>query len=142
MPAYTDKAALVARYGTKKLVDLTDREQPYTETIVDAVLDQAIASAAAVIDAHLAGRYALPLASVPAVVAQIAGTLSIAGLYIDDAPAKVTADYQQAMKMLRDIRDGSLALDVAGVEPAAAQAGSIEVVAGERLFGRDNMAGF
>lgn len=136
---YATKADLVQRYTAAKLRELTDREAPFTGVIVDAVLDQAIASAASVIDGHLSGRYTLPLAAVPALLVDVAARLTYAALWIDTASEKVTADQQAAMRTLRDIAAGTIKLDVGGVEAAIAAPAGIEVVSSDRAFGRDNL---
>lgn len=140
MPAvYVTKERLIARYGEDRLVKLTDRVMPYTNAIVDGVLDEAIASAVALIDLHIGGRCQLPLVTVPKALEDIAAPLTLSALHIDQAPDKVTADFQQAMRTLRDIRDGSLTLDVGGTPPPEPASVGVETVAPDRLFGRDNM---
>lgn len=140
MPAaYATRDNLVQRYTETKLRELTDREAPFTGVVVDAVLDQAIASAASVIDGHLSGRYTLPLTVAPALLTDVAARLAYAALWIDTAPEKVTADYQAAMRTLRDIAAGTIKLDVGGVEAATAAPAGIEVVSSDRAFGRDNL---
>ena len=140
--SYVTKPVLIARYTEAKLRELTDREAPYQDAIVDTVLDQAIASADSVIDGHLSGRYALPLEQVPTLLTDVAARLTYAALFIDMAPEKVTADYQAAMRTLRDIAGGAVRLDVGGTAAPAATADGIEVVASDRVFGRDNLRGW
>ena len=114
---YVTRAILTARYGQDRLVQLTDRDGT-AGAIVDAVLDQAIADAAAEIDAHLAGRYQLPLATVPPVVEGIAARLALLALHVDSAPELVTESAATARQSLRAIARGDLKLPVAGVDPA------------------------
>ncbi|MBP2301305.1 gp436 family protein [Azospirillum picis] len=139
---YVTKSDLVLRYSQTKLRELTDREAPYQDAIVDTVLDQAIASAASVIDGYLSGRYTLPLAQVPAMLTDVAARLAYAALHLDTAPEKVTADYQAAMRTLRDIAGGTVRLDVGGTAAPAAPADGIEVVASDRVFGRVGLRGW
>ncbi|AWB06810.1 DUF1320 domain-containing protein (plasmid) [Azospirillum humicireducens] len=136
---YVTKSDLIARYTQTRLRELTDREAPYQGDIVDAVLDQAIASAASVIDGHLAARYTLPLAQVPALLTDIAARLAYAALFIDTCPDKVTADYQAAMRSLRDIAAGTVQLDAGAVASTEVSGGPVEVAASDRVFGRDNL---
>lgn len=140
MTAYIDKAGMIVRFGEKALIDLTDREKPYTGEIVDAVLDQAIASASSIIDLHVAQQHTLPLASVPAALVEIAAALTFSGLHVTEAPDKVTRAFDASMKTLRQIADGTLGLPIAGsAAPAEAPANTVAVEAAERAFGRDNM---
>lgn len=137
---YIDKAGMVARFGEKTLIDLTDRGSPYTGTIVDGVLAQAIASAGAIIDLHVGQQQALPLPAVPDALVEIAAALALSALYVTDAPDRVTGAFDQAMKTLRQIGDGTLGLAVAGgAGPAEAPANTVALEASDRAFGRDNM---
>lgn len=136
---YIDKAGMVARFGERALIDLTDRATPYTGAIVDAVLDQAIASAGATIDLHVGQQYPLPLAAVPAALVEIAAALAYGALHVADAPDRVTRAYDQAMKTLRQIGDGTLGLALPGAGPAEAPANTVAVEASDRAFGRANM---
>jgi phage gp36-like protein len=143
MGVYVTRQQLVDRYGTDRLVDLTDRGEPPAGGIVDAVLDRAIADAGEEVDAHLAARYALPLSPpVPAVLVTIAAQLAYAALHVETAPDKVTADARAARDMLRRIASADLKLvGVAGAE--APSASGVAVASGpDRLFGRDGLAGY
>lgn len=140
MPAYTDRDRMVRRYGLPRLTDLTDRE-PYAGTVNDAVLGEAVASAGSVIDSFLGTRYRLPLDPVPDVVRDVADKLAFAALYVTEAPDKVTADFNAAMKLLRDLADGRASIDAPG--SAAVPAGEPVVLDGPtRAFGRDRMRGW
>lgn len=140
MPAYTDRDRMVRRYGVQRLIDLTDRE-PFAGAINDTVLDEAIASAGSIIDSFLGTRYRLPLDPVPDVVRDVADRLAFAALYVTEAPDKVTADFNAAMKLLRDLADGRASLDAPGA--VATPAGDTVTLAGpDRAFGRDNLRGW
>jgi phage gp36-like protein len=128
--SYTNLDQLIKRFGAATLIQLTDRAVPPAGAIDTAVVDDALANADAVIDASLAVRYRLPLASVPAVVADLALIITIYKLHVFAADPKIERDYDQALKDLRDIADGRKKLDVAGLEPASSGAGG--VVASDR----------
>lgn len=136
---YVTKADMIDRYTEGKLRELTDREPPYAGTIVDAVLDRAIASADKLIDGYLGRRYVLPLVWLPDLLTDVAARLAFAGLYIETAPEKVTADYQAAMRTLRDIAAGEIVLEVGGIEAPTADPLLIETSASERVFDRDSL---
>lgn len=121
MTATVTPAAMQARYNDRLLVSLTDIGTPRTGGVVVAVLQAACDRADAEVSAHVAGRYALPLASVPLVLATAAQDVALLALYQADPPAWVTEAARVARQQLRDIRDGrlELGLDEAG-QPAAA----------------------
>ena len=81
---YNDLAKLTARFGEDLLLQLADRDG---SGAVDAgVVDGAIADTDAVIDGYLAGRYKLPLASTPPMLADLAAAITIYKLQRKGAP--------------------------------------------------------
>jgi phage gp36-like protein len=138
--SYITRQQLTDRYGYTRLVQLTDREDPPTGTIDDDVLNRAIADIDALIDGFLAGRFALPLPSVPGLLVSQAAPLVLEALYVEAAPDKVTADAANARKNLAAIAQGTVKLPIAGIEPAPAQStGVLMTETCGRTFGRDAM---
>jgi phage gp36-like protein len=117
--SYATLAMLTDRYGLRMLADLTDRGEVATGAVDTDVVDRALADADAVIDGYLAGRYTLPLATVPPLVADIAASIAIWRLHPSAADPKIEADYREALRMLRDIADGRVRIPAGGVEPVA-----------------------
>ena len=140
--AYTTLAALTARFGADMLTRATDRAAVPTGAIDSAVVAKAIADAQAVIDGYLAGRYALPLADVPPLVAALAEDVAIWKLHPYDPDPKVKADYDAAMRALRDIAAGTIRLPLAGAEIAGSGSTGAQVTDRARPFTEDNMRGY
>ncbi len=139
--SYTTKDTLIERYGERRLVELTDTEPPYTQQVQSGVLARAIATTDGLIDGHLAVRYALPLASTPPLLADLAARLTYAALHVDGATEKVKADADAALALLKGLAAGTLALP--GVAPlSTAAANATVVVSGgpPRLYGRDALS--
>lgn len=113
---YATAAQMTDRFGEAMLIALTDRAAIPAGVVDTAVLDRALADADAVIDGYLAARYALPLASVPALVSDLAMSLAVYRLHTHEPDAKITRDHEAALRMLRDIAGGTVKLAVAGVE--------------------------
>jgi len=130
---YVTQQQLVARFGEEELIQLTDRAN--VGAIDAAVLNQAIADAGAEIDGYLAGRYQLPLAQVPSVIALYCGDITRYRLYDDAARDEVRKRYEDAMKFLRLVSEGKVRLGAD--EPAAPAAGSVQMETSGRVFGRD-----
>lgn len=116
---YITPAGLIARYGERELIQLTDRDN--SGAIVAAVLELAITDACAEIDSYLAQRMALPLAPEPAAVLERhAAILTRAALTIDaaaDHPALVAR--AATLAWLRDVARGVASLGPAPDAPAA-----------------------
>lgn len=107
---YANREELVARFGDAELVQLTDRNR--AGEVDEAVLAPALADADAEIDSYLAGRYALPLETVPPVVVAAACDLARFRLYGIRAPEPVRQRYEDARAWLRDLSAGRVLLNL------------------------------
>ena len=137
---YATQADLETRFGSDELAQLTDR---VNGAAVDAaVVARALADATAEIDGYLAVRYALPLPSVPAVLGLIACDIARYRLYADRATETVTKRYDDAVRQLKALAAGSMALD--GLAPPASTQGGIAVNARapDRVFNAKSLAGY
>ncbi len=140
---YATLQNLIDRCGSAMLVGLTDRAEVPTGTIDIAVVNRALASADALIDGYLAGRYALPLAVVPPLLTQLAEAIAVWNLHTTEPEAKVAADYEAAIKRLVEIARGTIQLkDAAGTEPAAPGEPGVQITDRDRMFTPDTMTGF
>lgn len=134
--AYATVADLVAEFGEREVIELTDRFDPPLGIVDQAVAQGALDRAEAVADGYLAGRYALPLAAVPPVVKGIVLDLARHALYTSAMPDVVQARYDAAMKSLKAIGDGLMALPL---PPAGSPAASL---GGSAVRSRDKNADF
>jgi len=139
---YATQAQLIDRFGEGRLIALTDRAPIPLGVIDAAVMARALADTDAVIDGYLAGRYALPLAATPALVADVAQAIALWKLHTSEPEAKVKADHDAAMRTLREIAQGIVQLSVAGIEPAASGNSGVQITDRDREFTADNMRGF
>lgn len=113
---YATTQNMIERYGAEELIQLTDRVG--VGLIDEAVLAQALDDATAEIDSHLAFRYQLPLAVVPAALVRIACEIARYQLHAD-APREAVKDrYDNALRFLRSVAKGEIRL----VEPAGTTA--------------------
>lgn len=140
--AYTSLEALVGRFGETMLVQLTDRMSEPTGVVNPLIVGLVLTATDAVIDASLAVRYRLPLAEVPAIVADIALSIAIYKLHVFAPDEKIKDDYAQALKDLREIADGRKKLDVAGIEPETSDLGGVVTSDRERMFTNESLRGF
>ena len=139
---YASQAQLEDRYGTSMLIELTDRASPPADAIDVDVIDRALADADALIDGFLKGRYLLPLSSTPPLVVDLALAIAVYKLHRNVASDKVRRDYEDAMKVLRDIAAGTVRLDVDGAEPTASGASGVKTNDRDRPLTPDNLKGF
>lgn len=146
MSLYAALSDLIARYGEDELAQRTDRAAG--QTIDPAVIDRALEDAAAEIDSSLAARYALPVASVPPLLVRLACAIARYHLHDEAATQRIRDDYEDALKVLAEIRSGARLLPLAatdggGTAPAAGSAGGgVQVRAPQRVFTADLLARF
>lgn len=140
--SYASQTDLTTRYGEAMLIAATDRGAvPLGVPDADAV-GRALAAADGVIDAYLGGRYALPLSSVPDQVVTLACEIAIYKLHPYDAAPKLKEDHDAAMRMLRDIADGRVRLNAAGIETPGTGGTGARMTDRERPMTAENMGGF
>ena len=132
---YLTRANLEARFGATLIADLETG---------GAVVADAIADASAEVDTYLAGRYTLPLASVPDAITRIASQIARYNLWRRDVgsdhPAYVA--YRDALKDLAKIADGSMNLGLSPLGDAPTQEGGPSVSPNERVFDRSTLADY
>lgn len=133
--AYATQADLIARFGEVEISQLADTDG--SGEIDAALVARALADADAEIDAALAGRYQLPLASVPPLLVRIACDLARFALYTDAVTEIVGQRRAAAAKLLGDLAAGRSTLGLA-TPPAATDGGNqVAVRAPARIFGPD-----
>jgi phage gp36-like protein len=140
--AYSTQAQLEEHYGTRFLVDLTDRAKVASGAIDASVVTQAIADADAQINSYLKARYVLPLVGVPDPLGLLSRRIAIYNLHVFEPSAKIVRDYEQAIATLKDIAKGTVQLDAEGVAPATSGGGGAQVTDRDRDFTADSMKGF
>lgn len=141
--AYCTLQQLNDRFGTAMIVALTDRAEEPTGQVDMDVLSRAIAEADAMIDGYLAGRYALPLANVPPLLTTLSMDITVWRLHLGEPSVKVKADYDAAVRSLRDIGSGAIRIpEASGLEPASPGTSGVVVTDRDRPFAADQMKGF
>ena len=139
---YSSLDDMIAQFGQRALVDLTDRDAPYSGKINAALLEEALRQASALVDGHLAGRYALPLAHVPTLVARLTRSIAFYDLHIGAASEKAERDHKEAFAVLRDISKGNVKLPAELNAPAPTSESDAEFIGGERAFTNSTLKGF
>lgn len=140
--SYCTQQNLIDRFSEQELIELTDRATPVTGAIVAAVLSRAIADADAEIDGHLAAKFTLPLDPVPLTLERIACDITRYHLYDDRVSEQVRTRYQDAIKFLKGVVDGSISIGVDAASEAPAASGGPQYVTEERVFSRESLADY
>ncbi|HFP5555785.1 TPA: gp436 family protein [Escherichia coli] len=137
---------LLAQVPERTLIELTSEEMDFdsTATVNTRVVDSCIRYADELIDAHLRGRYILPLAEIPTVLRDIAITLVRYRLYArrpeGDLPDTVKDDHKEALRQLRELRDNRLTLGLPSTQKDVPEPGEFRVRSRLATFGgRDGL---
>ncbi|HAE47586.1 gp436 family protein [Tistrella sp.] len=126
MPHYATLDDLVLAAGQEEINQIADRDgsgAPDPEAV-----EAALTRADSIINGYVAGRYALPLAEVPALVRTWAVAIARYSLhrYDLDKESRPRVDYEDAMRDLRDLAAGKVTLPIAdGSQPAQAGGGTV-----------------
>jgi phage gp36-like protein len=139
---YAPLQALIDRYGATLLADWTDRGAPPTGSFDADVIARAQADADALIDGYLGGRYALPLAETPPLLADLACAVVAWKLNRYEPDPKIRADYDGALRTLADIARGTVRLNLAGIEVPGTGGTGARITDRRRAFTEDNLRGF
>jgi phage gp36-like protein len=126
---YATQARMVARFGEREIIALTDTEQPYMDQINTNKLTQAMDMANSEVDGYLMSRYSVPVSAAPAFLIGLA--CDLARYHAAVGAARQTerdeVRYKAAIKSLENIAAGKLSIGVtpAGGQPAAASAQNV-----------------
>lgn len=126
---YATQGQMLARFGARELIALTDTEQPFSGQINADKLAAAMEMANSEIDGYLSTRYAVPVQPAPAFLLGIA--CDLARYHAAVGGARVTerdeVRYKAAVKTLENIAAGRLSLGVTatGGKPVAASANDV-----------------
>jgi phage gp36-like protein len=132
--SYATKQDMIDRFKELELIQLTNEVVEPETVIDDTVLDRALADADAEIDLYLVGRYSLPLASVPAMLKNLACDIARYKLYDDRTTDQVTKRYDDGVKLLRLVSKGEVSLGPTGATPAPREIGGPTVQGNDRVF--------
>ena len=135
---YATRQSMIERYTEEVIIELTDRAEPSTGDIVDSVLIAALTGADALINAYIAKRYKLPLASTPELLRLLAEVLTYYRLCNGHYTDQTRDDYEDAVSTLKQIAAGTAVLDIEGNEPASAPAEAM-VEGPPRMFNRETL---
>ncbi|WP_343294105.1 gp436 family protein [Ferrimonas balearica] len=138
---YASQADMVQRFGEQELLELTDRDGSQ-HAIVAAVLEGALSDASALIDGYLAGRYPLPLSSVPRVLVALCCDLARYALYDERASEQIEKRKTDALRFLEQLAKGAITLGLDKDGETVASSDLTEFQSAGSVFGRQQAKGF
>lgn len=134
---YATAQDMTDRYGSHRMVQLTDVNVPMTGAVVSTVLDARLTDASGEIDGYLAGRMAVPVASPPAMLKLLCCRICYALLMRDNLSEADAADLKDARAYLRDVASGKISL----TQPSAAEplpgVGPVLFSTGDKVMSRE-----
>lgn len=139
---YITLQQLTQRFTADELVQLTNTTDPSATEIDESVLSDAITDVDALIDAKLSARYALPLSSVPLVLANVAADLVRARLHINSKPDHVAERERAALKLLDQMAEGKVQLGLDAAQQATASSEGPQFTSGGRTFSPSSLADY
>lgn len=140
---YATKSDMLLKFGETHMRQLTDIGTPRTNAINDQVLDKALADATAWINGYLAGRYVLPITDSTALATLNGHCCNVARYMLMSVSAdeQATTMYKSADAYLTKVSTGAIVLIQPDQVPAQTGIGTVEFVAGDKLFARPSQAG-
>lgn len=140
--AYATIAAMQQRFGERELIYLSERDDEPVDVINIAVIEQAITDASDVIDGYLAGRYELPLVTVPNLLEQFCCDIARYKLGTNDTPEHIETRNKEAIKFLTSVAKGELSIGVNALGQDAKVQNTATIQSAGSVFAREKTKGF
>lgn len=140
--AYATLADLVAQFGDREVIALTDRND---DGVADpALVESALRRASDTIDAYISARYPLPLSVVSSQLVDLC--CDIARYKLCGAEATETDSvrnrYRDALKDLAHIRDGKIDIGLTATGQTPPESSPVHIIGGGRQFDRTSLSDF
>lgn len=140
--AYATITAMQQRFGERELIYLSERDDAPVDVINTAVIEQAITDASDVIDGYLAGRYELPLVTVPNLLEQFCCDIARYKLGTNDTPEHIETRNKEAIKFLTSVAKGELSIGVNALGQDAKVQNTATIQSAGSVFAREKTKGF
>ncbi|MHB1350113.1 MAG: gp436 family protein [Desulfobulbaceae bacterium] len=141
MASYAVLADVQDMVDSDELVRLTD--DAGSGVADEALITSQLAKASAEMDGYLGARYALPLATPPAILVSTCVDIAVFNMYArrQGPPEHWAARYKNAIAFLTKVAEGKISLG-AGDPDGNATAAAPEISGPPRIFSRDKLSGF
>ena len=136
--AYATQQDIIDRYGNDALFVVADRDN---DNVIDAVVvDGALSDATDEINAYVASKYALPLATVPPVLKRMCVDIALYRLSPDGSYTEEKRQrYEDAVKLLTKFSNGDASLGLPENSTPDSAVGDVELISSDRQFSRRTM---
>jgi len=141
-PVYGSIQAMVDRFGEREMIQISDRSGQ-ANGVDEAAVQRALEDAGAEIDGYLAGRYKLPLSTVPRVLVNVGCDITRYRLYDDRVTEAIQKRYDDAVKFLTNISTGKIGLGLDTTATAQVPTnGGPTMDAPARVFSRETLSDY
>lgn len=141
--AYCTTTDLYSQISESDIIAITD--DAGAGAINSDIVEQAIADGDAEINAHIAGRYTVPIDPVPEIIKKLSVDFAIyrlSGRRGMSIPEDRKANYNNGVALLRDIQKGDATLGVSTPDPVNTSGAVSTLTATDRTFTKTTMANF
>lgn len=139
---YATQQNMLDRFGERELIALTDRDN--SGVMDDAVLANGLKLADDEINPYLVARYALPPASVPAILSGFACDIAryrLCGAEVVETE-EIRNRYKDAIKFLEKVSKGEISLGLDAANQPVSSKGSVRVKSNEPVFNKSNLSDY
>jgi phage gp36-like protein len=136
--AYATTDAFIRKIGLTTAIGLTNREDPAADTVDLDVLQQSLDDVSAQMDSYLSGRYALPLATVPAAFEGYCISLAYCDLALDGCGETQQEKCKQIIAWLEAVAKGKIGLGLPA-DDTPASSGQPQYTTPSRVFSPTNL---
>ncbi|SNV66898.1 gp436 family protein [Haemophilus pittmaniae] len=137
--SYATLDDLRKRYGEADLLDLAQQSDGSWDTVK---IYEALDDAAQTIDSYLAGRYTLPLTSVPAVLSRHCCYLARYYLEKNRATEQARQDYEDSLRFLEKVASGAISLGLSDSGETVESDNTVVMESGGSVWARERAKGF
>lgn len=137
--SYATLDDLRKRYGEADLLDLAQQSDGSWDTVK---IYEALDDAAQTIDSYLAGRYTLPLTSVPAVLSRHCCYLARYYLEKNRATEQARQDYEDSLRFLEKVASGAISLGLSDSGETVESDNTVVMESDGSVWARERAKGF
>ncbi|SUT89811.1 Mu-like prophage protein gp36 [[Actinobacillus] rossii] len=136
---YASRDSFIKRYEERTLQLLASNKDG---TLNTEKVDEALEDSSHTIDSYLAGRYALPLAVVPAVLERHCCYIARYFLEKNRATEQARKDYEDSIRFLEKVASGAISLGLAENGESVESENTVVMESSGSVWARDKSKGF
>lgn len=130
---YCTVAEYLDMFQIAEAAALSNLDDPLGTSVDTALIERTLFDASAEAEAYL-GRYTLPISPVPQLLRRCVADLARYYMSRYDPPEDVRKRYEDALRRLKMLADGTIDLGVDAVGQTVVEAGGARIKAGSRFF--------